>query len=214
MKLDLKTKLYYLDQLKEFLPDINRNYKILEIGADNGSFIKLLSSKLKRADFYSIEPNKNMQKILKKITKKNYLSLDQIKKNLKFDLIIAIHTFDHIPRLNNYFNKLNYHLNDSGLIYGVVHDENSFMAKIFKEKWPIFRLQHPHLFNYKTINLFFKKYKLEKIFIKKTKNFFNFGFLLNQFFLSILKIRINIPKFFSVGVKLGNFSFLYKKKVN
>ena len=211
VKLDLKTKLYYLNQLKEFLPDLNKDYKILEIGADNGSFIKLLGRTFKNANFYSIEPNINMQKNLKKLTKKNFISLHQIKKNIKFDLIIGIHTFDHIPRLNEYFLKLNNHLKVSGLIFGVVHDENSYLAKIFKKKWPIFRLQHPHLFNHHSINSFFNKFNLEKIFIKKTKNFFNVGFLINQFFLSIFKIKINFPKLFSLGIKLGNFSFLYKK---
>jgi len=212
LKLDLKTKLYYLNQLKKFIPDVNKNYKILEIGADNGNFIKILSKKYQNSDFYSVEPNVNMQNNLKRITKKNYTNIYQIKKNLKFDLIIAIHTFDHIPQLNDYFERLLKHVTDFGLVFGVVHNESSYMAKLFKKKWPIFRLQHPHLFNYKTINDFFTKYKFKKIFIKKTKNYFNFGFLINQFFFSIFKIKINFPNFFPIGIKLGNFSFLYKKR--
>ena len=211
VKLDLKTKLYYLNQLKNFLPDPKKKYKILEIGADNGNFIKLLSTIYKNADFYSIEPNINMQKKLKKITKFNFTSINDIKNNLKFDLIIGIHTFDHISQLNDYFEKLLNHINDMGLVFGVVHNENSYMARLFKKKWPIFRLQHPHLFNHKTINDFFIKYKFKKVFINRTKNYFNIGFLINQLSLSLFKIKTTFPKFFSVGIKLGNFAFLYQK---
>ena len=55
--------------------------------------------------------------------------------------------------------------------------------------------------------------KCEKLFIKKTKNYFNIGYLLKQLSIAILKKEINFPNFFSIGLKLGNFSFLYKKKV-
>lgn len=212
VKLDLKTKLYYLNQLKNFLPNFKKKYKILEIGADNGNFIKLLSSIYKNADFYSIEPNINMQKKLKKITKLNFTSINDIKNNLKFDLIIGIHTFDHISQLNDYFEKLLKHLKDMGLVYGVVHNESSYMARLFKKRWPIFRLQHPHLFNHQTLNDFFIKYKFKKVFINRTKNYFNIGFLINQLFLSLFKIKTTFPKLFSIGIKLGNFAFLYQKK--
>ena len=101
--------------------------------------------------------------------------------------------------------------NQSGFIFGVVHDERSLMPRIFKNRWPIYRLQHPHLFNHSSLDNFFTKYNFKKIFIKKTKNYFNIGYLLNQLFLSLLKIRISVPNLFSVGLKLGNFCFLYEK---
>ncbi len=212
LTLDIKTKEFYLNQLKNFFPDLNKNYKILEIGADNGNFLKLLKYTFKNSDFYAIEPNNNMKNNLENITKSYFKNIDEIGDDIKFDLIIGIHVFDHIPNLNEYFLKLNKHLDYSGHIFGVVHNEKSLMAKIFKKNWPIFRLQHPHLFNHSSLNDFFSKNHFDKIFIKKTKNFFNFGFLINQFFLSILKLKTSIPNFFSIGIKLGNFSFLYKKK--
>jgi len=112
-----------------------------------------------------------------------------------------------------YINELSKHLNKEGCIYGVAHNEKSTMTKVLKNRWPSYNLQHPHLFNFSTINLFFKRLKYKKLFIKKTKNYFSIGYLLKQLSIAILKKEINFPNLFSIGLKLGNFSFLYKKEV-
>ncbi len=209
-KLDIETKKYYLSQLQKFL--LKKNIKVLEIGADNGNFLKLIKNFNNDCELYAVEPNLNMTKNINLIAKKTFNNIYEINNETKFDLIIGIHVFDHIPQLNTYFNKLNNLLKENGLIYGVVHNENSFLAKILKKRWPALRLQHPHLFNHSTLNNFFIKFNFEKVYIKRTKNFFSFGFLIDQLVLKILRFEISFPKLFPVGLKLGNFSFLYKKK--
>ena len=211
LELDLKTKKYYLRQLNFSLNNFEKSYNVLEIGADNGNFLKLFKKQYKNSSLYAIEPNQNMKKNLNEVTKNVFDSIDEINEDKKFDIIIGVHVFDHIPNLNEYFHKLNNFLSPSGFIFGVVHDERSLMPRIFKNRWPIYRLQHPHLFNHSSLDNFFTKYNFKKIFIKKTKNYFNIGYLLNQLFLSLLKLRISVPNLFSVGLKLGNFCFLYKK---
>ena len=211
LELDLKTKHYYLKQLISSISDFEKKYNILEIGADNGNFLKLLKKTYKNSDFYAVEPNQNMKKELNEVTKNIFNNVDELKKDQKFDIIIGIHVFDHIPDLSDYIVKLDDLLTPSGLIFGVVHNENSLMSRIFKNRWPIFRLQHPHLFNHTSLDTFFLKYDFKKVFIKKTKNFFNIGYLINQLFLSFFKLKISLPNFFSLGLKLGNFCFLYKK---
>ena len=62
-----------------------------------------------------------------------------------------------------YIDELSKHLKEGGFIYGVVHNEKSIMAKVLKNRWPAYRLQHPHLFNPSTINLFFKRSKFKKV---------------------------------------------------
>ncbi len=211
LELDLKTKQFYLRQLTSSINNFEKKYKFLEVGADNGNFLKLLKKIYKNSDFYAIEPNQNMKKDLSEVTKNVFSNIDELKNDRKFDIIIGIHVFDHIPDLNDYFKKLDDLLSSSGLIFGVVHNEKSLMPIIFKNRWPIFRLQHPHLFNYTSLDMFFLKYHFKKVFIKKTKNFFNIGYLINQLFLSFFKLKISLPNLFSVGLKLGNFCFLYKK---
>ena len=209
--LDIKTKNKYLKQISKIIVDESKQLKILEVGADNGSFLKLIKEKNLNSKLYAIEPNNNMHKQLKDITEKNFNNIQEIDNNLKFDLIIAIHVFDHIPNLNQYVQKLKTLLNSNGMIFGVVHNEKSLMAKTLKTRWPAYRLQHPHLFNHDTINLFFNSLNFDKIFIKKTTNFFNLDFLLKHLIMALFKVKIKLPKLFSIGLKLGNFSFLYKK---
>mgnify|MGYP006106753659 FL=1 len=210
IELDLKTKNKYLQQIVKIIFDKSKQIKILEIGADNGSFLKLIKEKNLNSKLYAIEPNNNMHKQLNDITEKNFKNIQEIDNNLKFDLIVAIHVFDHIPNLNQYVQKLKTLLSSNGMIFGVVHNEKSLMAKILKTRWPAYRLQHPHLFNHNTINLFFNSLNFDKVFIKKTTNFFNLDFLIKHLIIALFKVKIKLPKLFSIGLKLGNFSFLYK----
>ena len=213
IKLDIKTKKKYLEQIKNVFSSKRKKIRVLEVGADNGSFSKLITDTNSVHSISVVEPNQKMHSLLKFITPSIFSNIKEIPSETKFDLIIAIHVFDHIPDINVYINELSKHLNEEGFIYGVVHNEKSIMAKILKKRWPPYCLQHPHLFNFSTINLFFERLKYEKLFIKKTKNYFNIGYLLKQLSIAILKKEINFPNFFSIGLKLGNFSFLYKKKV-
>lgn len=206
---DIKTKKNYLFQIQKVL--LKKKINILEIGADNGNFVKLIKEFNNSANVTIIEPNKKMHKKLKMLTKNVFNDIQEIPKKKKFDLIIAIHVLDHIPNISYYLEKIRKMLNKNGYIYGVVHNEKSLLAKILRNKWPPYSLQHPHLFNKNTINFLFKNLKFKKDFIKKTTNYFNLGFLLQSFFLILFKKQINIPSFFSIGLKLGNLSFLYTK---
>ena len=213
IKLDIKTKKEYLEQIKNVFSSKRKKIRVLEVGADNGSFSKLITDTNSVHSISVVEPNQKMHSLLKFITPSIFSNIKEIPSETKFDLIITIHVFDHIPDINVYINELSKHLNEEGFIYGVVHNEKSIMAKILKKRWPPYCLQHPHLFNFSTINLFFERLKYEKLFIKKTKNYFNIGYLLKQLSIAILKKEINFPNFFSISLKLGNFFFLYKKKV-
>jgi len=210
---DIKTKKEYLKQIKNIFSLDPKKIKILEVGPDNGSFSKLLAENDFAYNISVVEPNQRMHSFLKLITPSIFNSINEIPSAAKFDLIIAIHVLQNVPDINIYINELSKHLKEEGFIYGVVHNERSMMAKVLKNRWPSYCLQHPHLFNFSTIDLFFKKLKYKKLFIKKTKNYFNIGYLLKHLLIAILKKEINFPNFFSISLKLGNFSFLYKKQV-
>ena len=206
---DLKTKLGYLNQIKDVLTQQKKDFNILEIGPDNGSFQKLISEYIDKSKLSVIEPNKRMHSKLKKNCNFIYSDIKKLPKNKKFDLIIAIHVFDHVPNFVDFLKILRSKLKSNGLIYGVVHNEKSMMAKVLKKKWPAYCLQHPHLFNENSLNFAFKKLKFKKKFIKKTINFFNLGFLLQHLFTALFNVKIKFPSCFPLGLKLGNFAFLY-----
>lgn len=207
---DIKTKIGYLNQIKSVIEEKNE-LKILELGADNGSFLELIKNINPSVKLSAVEPNKRMHKKLKSMAKKIYSNINQIPKKEKFDLIIGIHVFDHIPNFLDFLKILKFKIKNNGLIYGVVHDEKSLMAKSLGYRWPAYCIRHPHLFNTVTIDNAFKKLNYDKQFTKKTKNFFYIGFLLQQLVNALFKKIIKFPNFFTIGLKLGNFSFLYKK---
>ena len=208
---DIKTKKGYLEQIEKLLNQDNKKLNVLEIGGDNGNFIKIMKDLNPSLNFSIVEPNKSMHKKLKLITKNVYLNIKQIPSTKKFDLIIAIHVLDHIPSLNLFLKKLSNKLKKNGYIYGVVHNEKSLMATLLGNRWPAYSLQHPHVFNPNSINSLFSRLNFKKNFIIRTINYFNLGFLIQKLFAVIFRKEINLPSLFPIGLKLGNISFLYKK---
>ena len=207
--LDIKNKIHYISILSQHGSFNN----VLEIGPDNGSLAEnLIKQKVvKNIDF--VEPNIDMHSNLKKITKNPiFKNIYEINNNLKYDLVIGVHVFDHIPDTKNYVSKINSLLNAEGAIFGVVHDERSLLARILVSRWPLYLMCHPQLFNTDSIRSFFKNLGFKQIFIKKTLNYFNVSYLLEHLIRAIFKKEVSIfPLFALPPVKLGNFAFMFKK---
>ncbi|MDA9753997.1 class I SAM-dependent methyltransferase [bacterium] len=205
------TKDKYIDKITDIISEKNIS-SVIEIGADNGSILKKLRKKnpsIKKC--IAVEPNKKMHDLLKNVSHSVYNDISEVPENDKFDLIICIHVLDHIPNISEYIIKISNMLNKKGYIFGVVHDESSGLAKILGKRWPAYCLQHPHLFNPKTIENLFSKINLEKISVYKTINSFKIGYLISQLILAIFKKNIKCPELFNVNLKLGNIGFIFKK---
>ena len=71
-------------QIDKIISDKSKQLKILEVGADNGSFLKLIKEKNLNSELYAIEPNNNMHNQLKNITEKINLNI----------ILLSIH---HLP---------------------------------------------------------------------------------------------------------------------
>ena len=101
---------------------INKKFnpkKILEIGSNDGSFIKNFSKK----KIIGIEPCSNVEKITKKMgfnTYANYWDTKTAKKifkiNGKVDLIYSANTISHIQDLDEVFKAINIILNENGIL--------------------------------------------------------------------------------------------------
>ena len=211
---DIETDLYTKDSyIKSILNNLKKEkpISILELGSDNGSLLKKLQTKIPIKKIVAVEPNVKMHAKLEKIADNVYSDLSDVPELDKFDLIICIHVLDHIPDINKLINSLYLKLNNSGYLFGVVHDESSLLAKILGNRWPAYCLQHPQLFNERTIKKMFEKHNLTEIKTYKTINVFKFGYLLEQLLLAFFKIKINLPNLFNVHLKLGNIGFFFRK---
>ena len=151
---------------------INRKfnpYKILEIGSNDGSFIKNFSKK----KVIGIEPCSNVEKITKKMgfnTYANYWNTKTakkiFKKNGKVDLIYSANTISHIQNLDEVFKSINIVLNDGGIL---IIEDPSLLDCLKKNTYDQFYNEHIYVFSLIGIESILKKHDLEIFHIQSLK---------------------------------------------
>ncbi len=152
-----KTYGYYLRQV---LKNVKREeIRLLDIGCGNGFFLE--EAKEMGVGFvYGIEPGKETIKKAPSWLRKNIkmgIFEKGIVKNNTYDIVCCFHTLDHIVDPNTFLQNTYESLKRGGKVLFIVHDTEGLSVKLFKEKSPIFDIEHIYLFN---------KTTLEKIFIK------------------------------------------------
>jgi methylation protein EvaC len=151
---------------------INKKFspkKILEIGSNDGSFIKNFSKK----KVIGIEPCSNVEKITKKMgfkTYANYWNLRTAKKilriNGKVDLIYSANTISHIKDLDEVFESINIVLNDNGIL---IIEDPSLLECIKKNTYDQFYNEHIYVFSLIGIESILKKHNLKIFHIQNLK---------------------------------------------
>jgi len=143
---------------------INKKFsskKILEIGSNDGSFIKNFSKK----KVIGIEPCSNVEKITKKMgfrTYANYWDTKTaqkiLKKNGKVDLIYSANTISHIQNLDEVFKSINIILNENGIL---IVEDPSLLDCLKKNTYDQFYNEHIYVFSLIGLESILKKYNLE-----------------------------------------------------
>ena len=151
---------------------INKKFnpkKILEIGSNDGSFMKNFSKK----KVIGIEPCSNVEKITKKMgfkTYANYWNLKTAKKilrtNGKVDLIYSANTISHIKNLDEVFESINIVLNDNGIL---IIEDPSLLECIKKNTYDQFYNEHIYVFSLIGIESILKKHNLKIFHIQNLK---------------------------------------------
>ena len=150
----------FLDLSKIINKKFNPN-KILEIGSNDGSFIKNFSKK----KVIGIEPCSNVEKITKKMgfnTYPDYWDLKTarkiFKKNGNVDLIYSANTISHIQNLDEVFKSINIVLNDKGIL---IIEDPSLLECLKKNTYDQFYNEHIYVFSLIGIESILKKHNLE-----------------------------------------------------
>lgn len=145
--------------LKKYYRHSLNNSKALDVGCGNGFFLEELKS-LGTSDVFGVEPSKDaiskIPRSLKDKIKRDILKPSLFSKSC-FNLITCFHTLDHVIEPNTFIKTIYNFLKKDGVAYFIVHDTDGLSVKIFKEKSPIFDIEHVYLFN---------KESLKKIFLK------------------------------------------------
>ena len=162
---------FMIKHFKEYALWIKKNYSksiknVIEIGSNDGSFLKNFKSK--KTNILGIEPSSNVANIAKKRgikTLNKFFNFNTSKSLPKFkkktDIIIAANAICHIPKLNDLIKGVDNLLNKTGLFifeepylgsmfekisYDQIYDEHIFMFSATSVK-KIFNLHNFELIN-------------------------------------------------------------------
>tara|TARA_B110000027_G_scaffold33343_1_gene37013 strand:+ start:147 stop:1334 length:1188 start_codon:yes stop_codon:yes gene_type:complete len=135
--------------------------KILEIGSNDGSFLKNFNKDIS----IGIEPCANVEKITK-IQKFNtipkYWNLELAKNILKnhgsVDLVYSANTISHIKNLNDVFRSINLVLSKNGVL---ILEDPSLLECLKKNTYDQFYNEHIYVFSYLSLKNILKEYNLE-----------------------------------------------------
>ena len=159
-----------LDSFKKLAKNINKKFNpnlIMEIGSNDGSFIKNFSKK----KTICVEPCKNVAKITQKIgylTFPNFWNIKlakKIKTKVKnVDLIYSANTLSHIKDLDSVFKSINHILSKNGIL---IIEDPSLLECFKKVSYDQFYNEHIYIFSFLSIKNLLKKFNLEVFNIEK-----------------------------------------------
>ena len=162
--------------------------KILEIGSNDGSFLKNFNKNIS----VGIEPCANVEKITKDQkfnTIPEYWNLklarNILKKHGNFDLIYSANTISHIKDLNDVFKSIDLVLSKNGIF---ILEDPSLLECLKRNTYDQFYNEHIYVFSYLSLSNILKKYYLE---IYKIENLDIHGGS-NRYFIKRINNKIKI----------------------
>ena len=135
--------------------------KILEIGSNDGSFLKNFNKRMT----IGIEPCSNVEKITKKKKFNTYaefwnrkLAKKLQKKHGQVDLIYSANTISHIKDLNSVFQSINLILSKKGIL---ILEDPSLLECLKRNTYDQFYNEHIYVFSFIALQSVLKKFNLE-----------------------------------------------------
>jgi len=164
-----KTMINSFRELSKKIKSEFRPKKILEIGSNDGAFIK----NFKKNMTIGIEPCSNIEKITKRLnfnTYAKYWSIETAKKILlkhgKVDLIYSANTISHIEDLDEVFKAINIILNENGVF---IIEDPSLLECLKNNTYDQFYNEHIYVFSTISLNNVLKKHNLQIFKVERLK---------------------------------------------
>jgi hypothetical protein len=210
-----RTQSGYVNQISKYTKKV-RTY--LEVGPDIGLVTNSVVKRFEPETVLLIEPNLSVHPQLKQSATptKNiniYLNHSNFEPN-KPDLCVGVHVYDHLLNPLNELKDLFQSSATGAKIAIVVHNEKSFLRKVLSKRWPPFCLQHPQLYNKKTLTILLEKAGWTNVIIRPTTNWFSLDHFVKMG-ASILGLN---PKYFffipkvQIPFRLGNMICIAEKQ--
>jgi SAM-dependent methyltransferase len=190
---------------------------LLEIGADVGFFFDAIKQLYEIRNAILVEPNRQVRTELEKLLDndsrfKVVNSISEVPTNSRFDLVVAIHVLDHLLDPATYLQQLWELCAEKGNLVLVVHNENSLLRKLLGGHWPPFCLQHPQLYNQKTLKYILAKTKWNVKSFSRTTNWFDLSHFIRLAFRIFGKnYSMNLMPKLYIPLRLGNIICIANK---
>lgn len=184
----------------------------LEIGPDIGLFTENCSREGNFDSYWLFEPNRDVKSALAAtVAGKNVhiihemFGFEHVPDN-SISTAVIIHVLDHLLDPVETLKALKPKLSANARVLIVTHDESSLLRKVVRWRWPAFCLQHPELYNPKTITGLLNAAGYDLVKQEKTVNHFQLGFLVKHLVWALGFKPRWIPDFgqLTLGLKLGN----------
>jgi len=213
-----KTQKSYFKALKKY-SKLTGEY--LEIGPDIGLFTEYCVREGTFEYFWLFEPNQSVHQELERIMpeKKYTISSNMFDYNCipdqRISTAVMIHVLDHLIDPKATLQEIRKKLKEEAILLFVTHNESSILAKITRNKWPPYCLQHPQLFNAGSIQGLMKAAGYTVLETIKSYNYFPIMYLVKHLLWSVGVKKVHIPNIdlLHLPVKLGNIITIATKKV-
>ena len=203
------------DAFKKLSNKIKKKFKpntILEIGSNDGTFIKNFNKK----KVIGVEPCKNLANITKKKgykTYSEYWNINLAKKlttNKKIDLIYSANTLSHIKNFSEIFKAIELSLSKNGIL---ILEDPSLLECIKKVAYDQFYCEHIYVFSTIALQKILRKFGLE---IFDIENIDTHGGSNRYYIKKYMNTKFNIQKKVNKNIilekKFGLHKFITYKK--
>jgi hypothetical protein len=193
----------------------------IEVGPDIGLFTENCVREGQFQEYWLFEPNKDVLLTLNKIVEghKHLIIHDMFDFTVVPDhsasTAVMIHVLDHLLDPVSTLKELNQKMKPNARLLLVTHDESSLLRRLFSWRWPAFCLQHPQIYNSKSIQNLLLAAGFEMLEQRKTVNFFQISFLFKHLLWALGIKAQSVPGFWglTLGLKLGNILTIATQKL-
>lgn len=183
----------------------------IEIGPDVGHVTRIAAERGTFDSFWLFEPNSAVHGALAEATlgRPHTISTDMTDLSAVPDgsvgLAVMIHVLDHLLDPVSMLDQIRRKLRPGGALVAVTHNEKSALRHVMGVRWPPYCLQHPEIYNPRSIVHLLRRAGYDAVTVTRSKNYFPLDFIAKQavWTFGIRLERVPLPRF-ALGLRLGN----------
>ena len=183
----------------------------LEIGPDVGYIVEQARGSGRFGHFWLFEPNAAVHGVLARAAGDVPATISTAMDDLSavpdgsISLAVMIHVLDHLLEPRASLADIRAKLRPDGVLLVVTHNEKSLLRRVMGRRWPPFCLQHPEIYNPRSITGLLGRAGYGKVAVSRSTNHFPLDFLIRQaaFVFGVKLDKVPLPRL-TMGLKLGN----------